>query len=151
MTQRRFTGWHMTGILVAFFAVVIGVNLFMAREAVGTFGGTVVENSYVASQRFNHWLDKANAQKDLGWTVTATLSGDRHVAVYAKAQGAALDDAVVSAIVRHPLGRAPEQQLAFQASQGQWISSAPLPPGRWLVHLTITQGADRYQVIEALQ
>jgi nitrogen fixation protein FixH len=123
----------------------------MAREAVGTFGGTVVENSYVASQRFNHWLDKANAQKDLGWTVTATLSGDRHVAVDAKAQGAALDDAVVSAIVRHPLGRAPEQQLAFQASQGQWISSAPLPPGRWLVHLTITQGADRYQVIEALQ
>ena len=151
MTPRQFTGWHMTGILVSFFAVVIGVNIFMAREAVGTFGGTVVENSYVASQRFNHWLDKADAQKDMGWTVSTTLSGDRHVAVDAKAQGAVLDGAVVSAIVRHPLGRAPEQQLAFRASQGQWISTAPLPTGRWLVHLTIARGVDRYQTLETLQ
>ena len=42
---RRFTGWHMTTILVAFFAVVITVNIVMARFALSTFGGTVVENS----------------------------------------------------------------------------------------------------------
>ena len=37
-------GWHMTTILVAFFAVVITVNIVMARFALSTFGGTVVEN-----------------------------------------------------------------------------------------------------------
>ena len=48
---RKFTGWHMTAILVGFFAIVISVNLFMARAAIGSFGGVVVDNSYVASQR----------------------------------------------------------------------------------------------------
>jgi len=52
----RFTGWHMTFILVSFFAVVIAVNLTMAHFASSTFGGLVVENSYVASQKYDGWL-----------------------------------------------------------------------------------------------
>jgi nitrogen fixation protein FixH len=44
LAKGKFTGWHMTTILVAFFGVVIAVNFFMARMAVGTFGGTVVDN-----------------------------------------------------------------------------------------------------------
>jgi nitrogen fixation protein FixH len=79
MSGRKFTGWHMTGILVAFFGVVVSVNVFMAQAAISTFGGTVVDNSYVASQKFNGWLDKAEAQKALGWTVSARLNGSRHV------------------------------------------------------------------------
>ena len=57
--SRPFTGRHMAMILVAFFGVVIVVNLIMARYASSTFGGIVVENSYVASQEFNKWLDEA--------------------------------------------------------------------------------------------
>jgi len=69
---RTFTGWHMTGIVVALFGVVIAVNVLMASYAIGTFGGTVVDNSYVASQRFNSWLAEARTQRDLGWNVDAT-------------------------------------------------------------------------------
>jgi nitrogen fixation protein FixH len=53
---RRFTGRHMTGILVAFFGVVMTVNFTMAYVAISGFGGTVVDNSYVASQNYNRWL-----------------------------------------------------------------------------------------------
>ena len=60
---RPFTGYHMTAILVAFFGVVIVVNFVMARYAVATFGGTVVDNSYVASQEFNGWLKGLTVQK----------------------------------------------------------------------------------------
>ena len=74
MKARKFTGWHMTGILVAFFGVVVTVNIVMARAAIGTFGGTVVENSYVASQKFNGWLDQAKAQDKMGWTVDASMA-----------------------------------------------------------------------------
>ena len=67
-TTGPFTGRHITIIMVAFFAVVIAVNLLMARYATSTFGGVVVENSYVASQNFNKWLDeelvKARASRD---------------------------------------------------------------------------------------
>ncbi len=49
----KFTGRKMLAIVVAFFAVIITVNLFMAYKAVGTFPGLVVKNSYVASQEFD--------------------------------------------------------------------------------------------------
>ncbi|HMP45265.1 MAG TPA: FixH family protein, partial [Sphingopyxis sp.] len=42
--RRSFTGWHMTAILVGFFGVVMAVNFTMARLAMSTFGGKVVEN-----------------------------------------------------------------------------------------------------------
>jgi nitrogen fixation protein FixH len=60
MMGRQFTGgtWRR---MVAFFGVVIAVNLTMARLAIGSFGGVVVENSYVASQKFNGWLDRPRA------------------------------------------------------------------------------------------
>lgn len=148
---RKFTGWHMTAILVGFFGVVIAVNIFMARAAIGTFGGVVVENSYVASQRFNHWLDKADAQKALGWDVQARLDTGRYVTVTAQSAGVDLHPMAVSALVRHPLGRAPERQLDFREEGGRWISDAPLPAGRWLVHLKVRRGADTYQSIENLQ
>lgn len=148
---RNFTGWHMTAILVSFFAIVISVNLFMAHSAIGSFGGVVVENSYVASQRFNHWLNKAEAQKALGWTVAARLTADRHILVTADKSGAPLSGAQVTAQVRHPLGRAPERVMLFRADAGQWVSATPLPAGRWLVHLTVRQGTDAFQSIENLQ
>ena len=76
MTDKRerkaFTGRHAAMILVAFFGTVIGVNMVMASFALSTFGGTVVDNSYVASQHYNEWLARADAQDRLG---RASLSG----------------------------------------------------------------------------
>lgn len=151
MKVRKFTGWHMTGILVAFFGVVVTVNLVMARAAIRTFGGTVVENSYVASQKYNGWLDKAEAQKAMGWTVDARLDGKRHVAVALAAGERALHGASVEAVVRHPLGRVPETTLRFsKADDMRWTSTRPLPEGRWIVHLTVRRGGDEYRKIEEL-
>ena len=59
---RPFTGRHMFATLVVFFGIVIAVNFTMASYATTTFGGLVVENSYVASQKFNRWLDEAAAE-----------------------------------------------------------------------------------------
>ena len=93
-------------ILIAFFGTIFAVNFTMARFAIGTFGGTVVDNSYVASQQYNGWLDEARAQAKLGWQVTATRGADAHVFVtVTDADGPPLENAKVSAIVRHPLGR----------------------------------------------
>ena len=151
-TPFRFTGWHMTGILVAFFGVVVTVNLVMARAAISTFGGTVVENSYVASQKYNDWIDKAEAQKAMGWTVDASLDGSRRVKVDAlAAEDRPLHGASVEAVVRHPLGRVPETTLGFSRTEdGHWMSAKPLPAGRWIVHLTVRRGGDEYRKVEEL-
>lgn len=131
----QFTGRHMAAIMIAFFGIVIAVNLVLARSAIGTFGGVVVENSYVASQHFNRWLDKARAEKALGWDATVQRRADGRLA--ATITGAP-DNARVSAVAWHPLGRLPVVPLAFASgSPGQFLSSAPLPEGRWRLRIEV--------------
>lgn len=149
---RTFTGRHMTAILVTFFGVVIAVNFYMARVAIGTFGGTVVDNSYVASQRFNGWLAEARAQKALGWQTRVDIDPQRRAELVLSSGEIALTDASVSAIARHPLGRAPDIPLHFvTVAPGQFRSIEPLPQGRWLVHLSVRSGGREMRLMETLQ
>lgn len=142
-SPKGFTGWHMTGTLVAFFAVVIGVNVYMATNAVGTFGGVVVENSYVASQHFNRWLEADKAQAALGWKVAAVRRPDGYVAVTAEGPAAG---ALLSGEARHPLGRMPDRQLAFNPDgKGGYLSRTPLDAGRWTLRLQLTSGTDTWR------
>ena len=144
---RRFTGWHMAGILVAFFGVIIAVNFTMAYFATSTFGGKVVDNSYVASQKYNEWLAAAKAQEQLGWTHETALDAERRLVVKVSAAGATIE-----AMARHPLGREAELDLAFEpAGDDGFRSTDALPAGRWIVHLTITRGADQARFIETVQ
>lgn len=131
-TTGPFTGKHFAGIMVAFFAVVVGVNLMMARAASATFGGVVVENSYVASQEFNSWLAQARKEQALGWSAAATRLPDGRVrVVLAKAPG---EGVTLGGVARHPLGRAPDQALRFgRGADGSFVSEQALPPGRWRV------------------
>lgn len=70
---REIQGWHVfTGFALAF-GVIIAVNLTLAYNAVRTFPGLEVKNSYVASQSFD--ADRA-AQLGLNWTADAWLDGD---------------------------------------------------------------------------
>jgi Predicted integral membrane protein linked to a cation pump len=133
---KPFNGWHMTAILAAGFGVVVGVNLTMARLASSTFGGVVVDNSYVASQHYNRWLDEAKAERAMGWTVDVSRRDDAHVAV--RLAGAP-DHAVIEADARHPLGRRPDMVLSFAPdTAGTYVSREVLPEGRWHLRLAIT-------------
>lgn len=148
---RRFTGWHMFAILIAFFGVVIAVNITMAMFATRTFGGTVVDNSYVASQKFNEWLAAARAQDELGWQSRITLGEDRRVSVSVKDPHGPLADMTVTALARHPLGREADVPLRFVADgEGKVRSASPLPAGRWLIHLEIRRGSEVARLVENL-
>jgi nitrogen fixation protein FixH len=145
--RRSFTGWHMTLTLALFFGVVVAVNLVMARLAVGTFGGTVVPNSYVASQKFNGWLAEGRRQAELGWRteVKRDSAGRLRVQVCDR-DGAVLAGLSVSAHAVHPLGQAEGKRLAFDGHDGAYVSRTALPAGRWLVTVTLRRGADRQQI-----
>lgn len=141
---RRFTGWHATTILVAMFGVIIAVNFIMARFAVTTFSGTVVDNSYVASQHFNRWLAAADAQKALGWTLDVALDGERRVEIGTHGPEGPLVAAAVSAVATHPIGRAEERPLRFVSlGQGRFRTADPLPAGRWKLRIVVNHGEDR--------
>lgn len=142
---KPFTGRHMTAILVAFFAVVIAVNMLMATLAMRTFGGVVVQNSYVASQKYNEWLARAREQEKLGWAIEPSLDGERRVTVELGVSGA-----IVTGFARHPLGREADVPLRFLAVPGGVRAERPLPEGRWAVHLLVRKGSDEARVIEIL-
>lgn len=153
LANGKFTGWHMTTILVSFFGVVMAVNFYMARMAVSSFGGTVVDNSYVASQQYNDWLKAAARQDRLGWDVAITLDADRRVRVTSMANGVAINPLSAVGDALHPLGRVEDVPLAFAATgiDGQLLSTKPLPPGRWDLRLSLRRGADIFKVAEEVK
>lgn len=144
-TARRkpFTGWHMFGILLGGFGVVIAVNFLMAHYASSTFGGVVVENSYVASQEFNRWLDEAEAEKAMGWQVAASRREDGRLVV---SLAGAPDYPAIKAVARHPLGRQPDMALTFDPrGEGGFVSREALPAGRWTLRFEVVAGAKTWR------
>jgi len=147
---RRFTGYHMLAWIVGFFTVVIGVNAVMATIAERSFTGTVVENSYVASQRFNGWLDEAKAQDRLGWTARIDHAGSR-IAVHLTAPEALIRDTRLTGFAVHPLGHLPDRAIHFVvAGTGDYRSVEALPHGRWQIRVTAEHGRDRASYVEEL-
>ncbi len=133
-----FTGRHMAMIMVGFFGVVVAVNIGMARVAGSTFGGVVVHNSYVASQNYNRWLREAEAEKALGWRMSAQRRTDDRISVTVTGtEGSAM----LTGIARHPLGTLPDKALNFaRAEDGTFVSAQPLPEGRWIVRFDLKSG-----------
>src|SRR5690606_4480933 len=71
---RAFTGRHMLAAVVAFFGVIVAVNLTMATFAMNSWSGLVVKNSYVASQEFNDRAEAGRARAALGWQAELAFS-----------------------------------------------------------------------------
>ncbi|MBA4087664.1 MAG: hypothetical protein C0491_07680 [Novosphingobium sp.] len=136
-TARPFTGRHITLILVGFFGVVIAVNVLMARLASSTFGGVVVENSYVASQQFNGWLKEASAEQALGWKAGIVRDEQGRAAITLRdSTGRAIAAAKVTAVAEHPLGQRPEADLTLrETALGTY--AAPLEAGRWRLRVMV--------------
>ncbi|MDZ4308676.1 FixH family protein [Allopontixanthobacter sp.] len=140
--SKPFTGRHMWAVMICGFGVVIGVNFFMATLAVRGFGGVVVENSYVASQKFNGWLSAAREQEQLGWSAQAVRQADGNVRIVTAGVPAGAD---VSARFRRPLGKPETLDLDFNsAAPGEYVSSASVPSGRWIARIAILTQDDRW-------
>jgi hypothetical protein len=75
-SQPSPTGFRLTGrmvllILIAFFGVVIVVNLFMAYVAVNTFSGLQSQRPYETGLEFNRTIKNAGVQQEQHWQVTS--------------------------------------------------------------------------------
>lgn len=137
MTSRstRFTGKHMAAIFVGGFGIVIAVNLLMASIAVGSFHGTVVDNSYVASQNYNGWIHKAEASRALGWQAVPHRRADGRVVLETLLVPTG---AAITAEVERPLGEREATILSFtDQGQGRWLSTETIGAGRWQMHIAI--------------
>ena len=135
---KPLTGRKVFAMFAGAFTLIIGVNLFMAYSAIGTFPGLEVKNSYVASQTFD--ADR-KAQEALDWNVTATLEGKDAVALTILAPGG--QPARVEAIegmIGRTTSRRDDQTLIFTRND-QGVHLAPISVldfGKWELRFVAT-------------
>ncbi len=133
--KRPLTGWHVFAMFVGAFAVIIGVNLTLAFQAVATFPGVVTKNSYISSQHFD--ADRA-AQDGLGWTVAAAVTdGELHLTI-TDAEGLAVQPTVVSATLGRATHVNDDITPAFAWDGTDLSAPVNIVPGYWVLWLELT-------------
>ena len=128
---RELTGWHVLGVFVLAFGTIIAVNLTLAFNAVRTFPGLEVKNSYVASQSFD--ADRA-AQEALGWDVAAIVEGDR-LSLIIDRDGVALAPVIERATFGRATSVAADQELTFEFNGKALVAPVQAGPGNWNLRL----------------
>lgn len=68
---KPLTGRKVLFMLIAFFGVILGVNLVMMRLAIQTLPGTEVDSAYSASLAYEKEIVAARDQNARNWTVDA--------------------------------------------------------------------------------
>ena len=76
ISERPLTGRKVLLILIAFFGVVIGVNVTMMQLAIKTLPGTEVDSAYSASIGYGKEILAARDQSMRNWRVDAHLARD---------------------------------------------------------------------------
>lgn len=132
---KPFTGRHMLAIMVAFFGVIIAVNLLMATLANTSWTGLVVQNTYVASQQFNERIAESRAQAALGWKATLKIAnGDIHYSLV-DASGAPIAVEAVTVSFRRPAYEAEDWQATLaRNADGTFSTTAAVRDGIWIVN-----------------
>lgn len=131
---KELTGRKVFLITASFFAVIIAVNLYMASQAIGTFPGLEVKNTYVASQEFDR---NRAAQLALGWTLGARIEGEELHMMIQGPDGTPVSPDTIEASLGRSTHTRDDQALTFtRGGDGGYVSSVgELAPGNWNLRL----------------
>ncbi len=136
---KPFTGRRMLICILAFFGVIIAVNMVLMTLALRTDNGLVVKNSYVASQNFNRDQAEARMQAALNWSVALQRQDGRLTMTYRDAGGEPLRDLQVAGRVGRPVTARDDRAIVLtEAGQGRYTAELPLASGYWDIDLTAT-------------
>lgn len=127
--DRRFTGRHMLMIMLAFFGVIIAVNITMATVAGMSWTGFVVRSSYVAGLEFDDKVAAARKQRALGWSAMLTIAGGEAAVRLVDAHGATIPLRTATLTLRSPVSDARDRTVDLSAGaatldigDGAWIA-----------------------------
>ncbi|MFG1421974.1 FixH family protein [Roseixanthobacter liquoris] len=145
---RELTGRMMLLIILAFFGVVVGVNVVMARFAVTTFGGVETESSYKAGLAFRSEEEAAAQQATRGWNVEADVESRgeaRHVVLIVRdAAGKPLSGLDVTGRLFHPTDARGDVTLVLaDIGGGRYTGAVTAHAGQWDLMLDLAQGGQR--------
>ena len=132
MGTREFTGKHAALVFGGAFSVIIAVNLALAYNAVSTFPGLEVKNSYVASQSFDV---RREAQLRLGWSVRAEAREGQVILSITDAEGAPVEAADLQATLGRATHVKDDMVPDFAFNGTAYVAPAELGPGNWNIRM----------------
>jgi nitrogen fixation protein FixH len=146
--SREVTGRTVLICLVAFFAVVGGVNAVMIGAAVSTFGGVETDSAYRAGLAFAKETAAAQAQDSLHWDVKATLLPDgdgvtRLEVIARDAAGQRLRGLQAVARLAHPADRRADRDIPLiEDYAGTFGGTVEVAAGQWDLVIELTRDGE---------
>ncbi|PWE32264.1 nitrogen fixation protein FixH [Maritimibacter sp. 55A14] len=132
-TGKPLTGRKVLAIAVTAFAVIITVNVVMAWNAISTFPGLEVKNSYVASQEFN---EKLAAQQALGWTLDTQYADGLLTLGFDGPDGRPAEVQALEVLVGRTTEARDDRWPELSGANGRYSAALDLDYGQWLLHVT---------------
>jgi nitrogen fixation protein FixH len=147
-----FTGRHMLAIMVAFFGVIIAVNITMATLANTSWTGFVVKNTYIASQEFNGKSEAGRRQDALGWSPSLSLRDGVLSFKLTDAEGRAVALSGGTLSLRRPASDRDDLSLELTASASGLVADVELHDGVWIIDILADAGlAEPYREARRVQ
>jgi nitrogen fixation protein FixH len=138
---KEFTGGHMLVLMIAFFGVIISVNLALATFARSSWTGMIVDNSYVASQHFNERAAEGRAQAALGWSGTLEIGAEGMSYRLVDRAGAPILPRAVKVSLRRPAYAAEDQTIELAPTgEGAFAWEKAVRDGIWIVEVHADAG-----------
>jgi len=145
--KAQLTGSRVLLMLVAFFAVIIAVNVVFIVEAVGTFRGEDQQDPYLQGIDYNRTLAKREAQARVGWQASIDLSrnesGAATLAIAVRRRdGAPVTGLRLAGLLRHPADQHLDRTLVFaEATAGRYVTHVVhVRAGAWDAVIDATNG-----------
>lgn len=137
-SPQEFTGWHMLGVMGAFFGVIISVNMVLAYQANMTWTGLVVKNSYVASQHFQEESEARRDQLALGWNArTDYRNGVFEIELKDRA-GKAVSNVQAEVKLGRPAHEKDDRNMILsESAKGRYSGDTDLASGIWQADITV--------------
>ncbi len=147
---RPLTGRTVLICLIAFFGVVIGVNVTLAKFAIDTLPGTEVDSAYSASLAYQAEIAAARDQAGRGWKIGAHVErnadGNADVRVEARDRnGAALQGLKFTGRLERPADRRADRPVELAAAGDAIYRGrvSGLAAGLWDLVLEADSGGER--------
>jgi nitrogen fixation protein FixH len=146
---RQITGVMVLGFMLAFFAIIVGVNAFMAHAALTTFGGVETASSYQAGQAFEREVALAKLQDAQHWHVDAKLSraadGTTRLDIDAQDEsGAPVGDVAANVQFARPTDRRLDHAVTVRrTAPGRFVGNTELAAGQWDLLIELSRQGER--------
>ena len=144
------TGRKVLFMLVAFFGVVIGVNMIMMKLAIQTLPGTEVDSAYSASLAYESEITAAHDQNARNWKVDAHIGRDSEGGATVQVEARDKNGTPMSGLkfqgrFERPTDRRADLPVVLaEVGIGIYRGSAPaIVPGQWDLVLEGLAGGQR--------